>query len=273
MKPYLECICLCLVVCCVAHFPFASSLLNRIAVGRTGSSSEHVSQHVLVLPSYEAKKQWMKEMLPILAEVGRMIIFVASRADCEEITDQMKKSPSIGGKGLVVDCIHGDRHQSDRNAALSALRKGKLAALVATDVASRGLDVLDIMTVVNFDAAKNLDSHVHRIGRAGRLSRKGTGPGGQEHKKGNAYTLLTSKNADFAHTLVQAFQREGREVSDELLKLSMKSRHFGGSNRQKFNKHGLGYVEDAPEIGYYGPPSTNNTHDSVVRRKKSRWGV
>ena len=200
---------------------------------------------------------------------------MASRADCEEITDQMKRSPSIGGKGLVVDCIHGDRHQSDRNAALAALRKGKLSALVATDVASRGLDVLDIMTVVNFDAAKNLDSHVHRIGRAGRLSRKAEADGsGQEHKKGNAYTLLTSKNADFAHSLVQAFQREGREVSDELLKLSMKSRHFGGSKRQKVNKHGLGYSEDAPESRYYGP--STNGHDirnNGDGRKRSRWEI
>lgn len=199
-------------------------------------------------------------MLPILAGLGRMIIFVASRVDCETITKQMQDSPSIGGKGLVVDCIHGERHQSDRNAALGALRRGKLAALVATDVASRGLDVLDIMTVVNFDAAKNFDSHVHRVGRAGRLSRKAAG---QEHMKGNAYTLLTYKNADFAHTLVQAFEREGREVSDELLKLSMKSRHVGGSKRQKFNKHGLGYDEDGPESGYYGPPThTPNTKKS-----------
>ena len=187
---------------------------------------------------------------------------MASRADCDTITKQMQDSPSIGGKGLIVDCIHGDRHQSDRNAALSALRKGKLAALVATDVASRGLDVLDIMTVVNFDAAKNFDSHVHRVGRAGRLSRKSSG---QEQKKGNAYTLLTHKNADFAHTLVQSFQREGREVSDELLKLSMKSRHCGGSQRQTFKKHGLGFKEDdEPVAGYYGP--------SKQITKKSRWG-
>ena len=59
---------------CVAHASFFHSVSNRIAVGRTGSSSEHVTQHVLVLPSYQAKKEWMNEMLPILAGLGRMIV-------------------------------------------------------------------------------------------------------------------------------------------------------------------------------------------------------
>ena len=128
----------------------------RIAIGRTGSSSEHVDQHVLVLPSYHAKVAWLAEMLPILANVGKMIIFVESRVECEALTEK------ISGKGIAVDSIHGDKHQSSRNAALSALRKGKIKALVATDVAARGLDVTDIMTVINFAPAKNLDSHVHR---------------------------------------------------------------------------------------------------------------
>jgi len=176
-------------------------------------------------------------MLPILAALGKMIIFVSSKADCESITQLMKDSPEIGGKGLLIDSIHGDKHQVDRNAALASLRKGRLAALVATDVASRGLDVDDIQTVVNFDAAKNLDSHVHRIGRAGRLSRDKSD---QEHKKGVAHTLLTNKDAVFAKVLMESFEREGREVSDDLLQLVLKNEHRGGG-RQKWNKAGLGF--------------------------------
>ncbi len=191
-------------------------------------------------------------MLPILAGIGKMIIFVASRADRESITKLMRESPDIGGKGLLIDSIHGDRHQSDRNAALASLRKGKLAALVATDVASRGLDVDDIQTVINFDAAKNLDSHVHRIGRAGRLNRK---LAENEHKKGVAYTLLTHKNADFAKILMEAFEREGREVSDELFKLAMKSKHYG-AGKQKWDKGGLGFDSYGNNSSYYGPTDT-----------------
>lgn len=203
----------------------------RIAVGRTGMSSEHVSQHVQVLPSYHAKKQWMMEMTPTLAKVGRLIVFVSSRTDCEELATLMRRHPSIGGAGLLVDSIHGDKHQTDRNAALNALRKGKLAALIATDVAARGLDVEDIMTVVNFDPARNLDAHVHRVGRAGRLSTaKASGPNA-EQKKGVAYTLLTTKDADFANVLMNAFVREGRHVGDDLEKLARQSKYFRGGER------------------------------------------
>ena len=205
----------------------------------------------------------MMEMLPKLAEVGRIIVFVSSRADCEDLAKAMQSSPVIGGMGLRVDSIHGDKHQTDRNAALAALRKGNLAALVATDVAARGLDVEDIMTVVNFDCARNLDSHVHRVGRAGRMSTKG---GGAKQKKGVAYTLLTSKNAEFANTLVEAFMREGRHVGDDLLNLARQSKHFGGGggNRSKRGKSGIGHHAawndgssstpvDRGSGNYYGP--------------------
>ena len=213
-------------------------------------------------------------MLPILARLGKMIIFVASRIDCESIAKLMKDSPDIGGKGLLIDSIHGDKHQSDRNTALASLRKGKLAALVATDVASRGLDVDDIQTVINFDAAKNLDSHVHRIGRAGRLSRKASER--NEQKKGVAYTLLTEKNADFAKILMDAFEREGREISDELLRLAMKSKQYGGGGRQKWNREGLGFDEDMSKdtssatstMSYYGP--MGKTINSKRRRQDNR---
>jgi len=217
----------------------------------------------------------MMEMVPVLAKVGRMIIFVSSRSECEAITQQMKNSPEIGGKGLIVDSIHGDKHQSDRNAALAALRKGVLSALVAADVAARGLDITDVRTVVNFDAAKNLDSHVHRIGRCGRLSAQMSE---LEHGKGVACTLLTQKNADFASVLIESFEREGREVSDELIELAMKSKHFGGGGRcLSRKKAGLGYEGDIPsesdcvsKVSHYGTSSSQSEklqHPS----KRSRW--
>lgn len=235
---------------------------HRVAVGKSNTSSEHVTQNVIVLPSYDTKKLWMKEMLPVLAEIGRLIIFVSSRADCEEIAQEMRNSPEIGGKGYIIGSLHGDKHQSDRNSTLAAFRKGTMAALVATDVASRGLDVTDVMTVINFDAAKNLDSHIHRIGRCGRLSIN-TDSVVQEQKKGNAYTILTPSDCNFANILLESFLREGREVSDELMELASKSKLFGGGGRhQSWNKSGLGYDDsdtysgtgkNAHTSSYYGP--------------------
>ena len=230
----------------------------RIAVGKTGSSSEHVDQHIIVLPSHDSKLAWLIEMLPILANVGKMIIFVASRDECDSVARK------ISGKGIAVDSIHGDRHQSDRNAAMTSLRKGKITALVATDVASRGLDVTGIMTVINFDPAKNMDSHVHRVGRAGRLSEKTSD--NEQQSRGNAYTLLTTKNADFANSLMEAFQREGREVADDLIKLAVTSRHNGGGGRQKWNQSGLGY-EDSDRGNNINVGSSHYQPSG----KRSRW--
>jgi len=245
-----------------------------VAVGKSNVSSEHVTQHIIVLPSYETKKIWMKEMLPILAGIGRLIIFVSSRIDCEEIAQEMRNSPDIGGKGYIIGSLHGDKHQSDRNSTLAAFRKGTITTLVATDVASRGLDVTDVMTVINFDPAKNLDSHIHRIGRCGRLS-VDTDSATQEQKKGNAYTiLLTPSDCNFANILLESFLREGRLVSDELMDLASKSKHFGGGGRhQPWNKSGLGYDDSdsytkdthrVPTSNYYGPSNESAS-------KRPRW--
>ena len=252
----------------------------RIAIGRTGASSEHVDQHVMVLPNRSSKIQWLKEMLPVLSPLGRCIVFVASRADCDALTQTILQSFAAAGDSTSVSptivSIHGDKDQRDRNQAISQFKKQSSAILIATDVASRGLDVAGIMTVINFDAAKNLDSYVHRIGRAGRLQKDG-----DEHQRGVAYTLLTDKNADFALTLAESFEREGRAVSQELVALSQKAKRFGGG-RKKNSKVGLGFGSDEdngrtqrPSDNYYGPAatttiSTANTEQPM--KKKSRWG-
>jgi hypothetical protein len=86
-----------------------------------------------------------------------------------------------------------------------------------------------------------------------------------EQKKGVAYTLLTEKNADFAKILMDAFEREGREVNDDLLKLSMKSKHYGGGGRQKWNKSGLGFAGDVCAVGACGERSGNSSSASSSR--------
>mmetsp|Transcript_6326 Transcript_6326/g.7245 ORF Transcript_6326/g.7245 Transcript_6326/m.7245 type:complete len:231 (+) Transcript_6326:1817-2509(+) len=200
-------------------------------------------------------------MLPTLAAQGKMIIFVASRADCENVAELLRNNNSAtarsGGIALNVGSIHGDKDQRERNANLSAFKKGHIHALVATDVAARGLDVQNVTTVINFDVAKSMDGHVHRIGRAGRMSAhknnsNGITDGEATHKEGVAYTLVTSKNCDFANSLVDAFRREGREISKELLRVASQSRHYSGGRGQGKNRHkklGLGFTEEDTQPG------------------------
>ena len=221
----------------------------RIAIGRTGASSEHVDQHAMVVPSRDSKIQWLVEMLPILSPLGRCLVFVATRADCDFLAQMIQSSPSFEGgaatatNNTVIVSIHGDKDQRDRNSAIAQFKKQSQAILIATDVASRGLDIPDVVTVINFDAAKNIDSHVHRVGRAGRLSKDGDGNdgvAGGQHQRGVVYTLLTEKDSDFAQSLVEAFEREGRAVSQELVALCQKSKRYGGG-RAKHSKDGLGF--------------------------------
>mmetsp|Transcript_39982 Transcript_39982/g.60474 ORF Transcript_39982/g.60474 Transcript_39982/m.60474 type:complete len:327 (-) Transcript_39982:1163-2143(-) len=271
--------------CCLASSPPPPLIEPRIAVGKTGTSSEHVTQHVLILPSLQAKKQWIIEMFPILASLGRTIIFVASRADCEDLATAIRNS-STSSSSAIVDTIHGDKDQRDRNNALLALKKGKVSALIATDVAARGLDVRDIRTVVNFDVAKNIDSHVHRVGRAGRMintkkkkKEKENAPGdavettgdgtsgGGEYQKGDAYTLLTPKNADFANLLLESFEKEGREVSQELAALAMKSKRWGGG-RSRRSKSGLGFHDEDHHHGGGGGGG-----GVLIYKRKRLWMV
>jgi len=238
----------------------------RIAVGETGRASDHVEQHVMVLPNFEAKRAWTKEMVPILAEVGQTLIFVATREDCETLARAIREANS----SLVLETLHGDKHSSGRQAALRAFGKGRLSALIATDVAARGLDV-NVSSVVCFDPAKNLDTHIHRIGRAGRLAKDE-----QNYRKGTAYTLLTPKDANFAHVLMNSFQREKREISRELRELAHKSKKFGNEgSREKWNKAGLGFTDresfsSSAEMYHGTAPSRDDPKMPVT--KKSRWG-
>ena len=230
----------------------------------------------MVLPNRASKIQWLKEMLPILSPLGRCIVFVASRADCDTLTQTILQSFAAGDSSAVsptIVSIHGDKDQRERNQAISQFKKQPSAILIATDVASRGLDVAGIMTVVNFDAAKNIDSHVHRIGRAGRLQKDG-----DEHQRGVAYTLLTDKDADFALNLVESFEREGRAVSQDLLALSQRAKRFGGG-RKKNSKVGLGFGSDGDNgraqqtsNNYYGPAAASTINTEQPMKKKSRWG-
>ena len=97
----------------------------------------------------------------------RIIIFCNTKHMCQRLSDEFQRA------GLDVDCIHGDIRQSQREKTMQRYREGKLAVLIATDVASRGIDVDDVDCVINFDVPEENEYYVHRIGRTGRAKRKG----------------------------------------------------------------------------------------------------
>ncbi len=97
----------------------------------------------------------------------RVMIFCNTKHMCQRLCDDFQRA------GLDCACIHGDIKQSLREKAMQRYRDGKLQVLIATDVASRGIDVDDVDCVINFDVPEENEYYVHRIGRTGRAKRKG----------------------------------------------------------------------------------------------------
>ena len=93
---------------------------------------------------------------------------------CNRKRDVATLHRSLLRHGFSVQALHGDMDQPARTAALEQFRKGEVSLLVASDVAARGLDILDVSHIYNFDVPIHADDYVHRIGRTGRAGRSGT---------------------------------------------------------------------------------------------------
>ncbi len=97
----------------------------------------------------------------------RVMIFCNTKHMCQRLSDDFRRA------GADCDCIHGDIRQNQREKTMQRYKDGKLAILIATDVASRGIDVDDVDCVINYDVPEENEYYIHRIGRTGRAKRKG----------------------------------------------------------------------------------------------------
>jgi superfamily II DNA/RNA helicase len=102
-------------------------------------------------------------------DAGRTLVFVRTKRGADRLVKR------LGKRGVEAAAMHGDKSQGQREKALRRFHRGEVAALVATDVAARGIDVDDITQVVNFDAPEDRETYVHRIGRTARAGRSGVG--------------------------------------------------------------------------------------------------
>ena len=180
----------------------------RIAVGGAarGAASASVKQRFRIMPDAGAKDAWLLSNIHALVDDGQVIVFVGTRARCEAVEAELARA------GVRAAGVHGDKDQPQRTAAVRALRDGAAHVLVATNLASRGLDVPDVATVVCLDAPKDAESHIHRIGRCGRAGAKGV-----------AHVLLAADERAYARRLVEGLAATGggaASAPDELLALA-----------------------------------------------------
>jgi superfamily II DNA/RNA helicase len=150
--------------------------VNRIAKSYTDSPARH--EHVAPESTVQVEHRFVgvtheKRFDALLAELRTdrelALIFVRTKRGADRLVKR------LGSNGIKAVAMHGNKSQGQRERALAAFDSGKVDALVATDVAARGLDVAGISHVLNFDPPGDCDAYQHRIGRTARAGRGGVG--------------------------------------------------------------------------------------------------
>jgi ATP-dependent RNA helicase RhlE len=121
----------------------------------------------VVHPVPREKKRELLAYLIQTRELRQVLVFTGTRIGANRLAHQLRRDH------IHADAIHGDKTQAEREAALADFKAGKTSVLVATDVASRGLDIEGLPQVINFDVPHSPEDYVHRIGRTGRAGLKG----------------------------------------------------------------------------------------------------
>ena len=137
----------------------------EITVKPESEERPDIDQYSVTVPALE--KLNAVRWLLYLGHYERVIIFCNTKVMCQRLSDDLRRV------GVDADCIHGDIPQAQRERTMKSFRKGKLPVMIATDVASRGIDVDDVDCVINYDVPQENDYYVHRIGRTGRARKKG----------------------------------------------------------------------------------------------------
>ena len=137
----------------------------NVEIARVGETAATVEQRLV--PVVQGQKVSLLSYLIEQGKPERVLVFCRTKQRVDSVAAALTRT------GLKVGVMHADRRQREREQALADFRSGKLEALVATDVMSRGIDVDDIDWVVNFDVPMDTEDYVHRIGRTGRAGRSG----------------------------------------------------------------------------------------------------
>ena len=193
---------------------------------------------------------------------GNAIIFLETKKSVDNLENFLSK------RNYNVLAIHGDKPQIQRQEAIRLFSNGEVPILIATDVASRGLDFPNVSYVFNFDMPKNIEDYIHRIGRTGRVGNKGM-----------AISFYNDKNKVIAEDLVKEMIKAKQEIPDFLQKFNYdnlnddnnnffngdyKKKRFG--NHNNFHKRGFGrggrFNRGFNNRGGYNNNNNNNNYNN-----------
>ncbi|EER09209.1 RNA helicase, putative [Perkinsus marinus ATCC 50983] len=189
-------------------------------------ASHNVTQYVDIVQDYE-KKDKLKQLLERIMDGSKIVIFTDTKRAADDLTRMLRMD------GWPALSIHGDKKQEERDWVLQEFKSGKSPIMIATDVASRGLDVKDLRHVINYDFPGQIEDYVHRIGRTGRAG-----------AKGSAYSFFTPDKYKLAKDLIGVLREAEQAVPPELEKIaSQSSGGYGGSSNGRWggSRGGGGY--------------------------------
>lgn len=185
----------------------------QVNIGSMDLAANHrITQIVEVVTDMEKRDRMIKHLEKVMEnKENKILIFVGTKRVADDITRFLRQD------GWPALSIHGDKQQNERDWVLDQFKSAKSPIMVATDVASRGIDVRNITHVLNYDYPNNSEDYIHRIGRTGRAGAKGT-----------AITFFTTDNQKQARDLVNVLQEAKQQIDPRLVEMT---RYGGGGGR------------------------------------------
>ncbi|KAJ4966268.1 hypothetical protein NE237_018117 [Protea cynaroides] len=218
----------------------ARKVLNKpveIQVGGRSVVNKDITQLVEMRPENERLLRLL-ELLGEWYEKGKILIFVQSQEKCDSLFRDLLKH------GYPCLSLHGAKDQTDRESTISDFKSNVCNLLIATSIASRGLDVKELELVINFDVPNHYEDYVHRVGRTGRAGRKGC-----------AITFISEDDARYSPDLVKAL-----ELSEQAVPADLKA--IADGFMAKVNQG----LEQAHGTGYGGSGFKFNEEEDEVRK-------
>jgi len=176
------------------------------------SLNPNITQQIEVVGDYEKRDRFLSWIKEAASGDKKVLVFTETKRGADALCRELQYQQ------MSAAAIHGDKEQRQRDRTLSEFRSGRTNILIATDVAQRGLDIKDVMYVVNYDVPKTLEDYIHRIGRTGRAGARGTA---LTFFPAEAYTPDMLR---MARHLAKAVRDVGQTPSAELVELTSRRR-------------------------------------------------
>ena len=166
-------------------------------------ANENVKQEIIFCEDRDRDYK-MTQLIERFGYNAKVLVFVKTKRSANELYDKLKR------KGIKSGCMHGDKTQVERERVLNDFKKGYINYLIATDVASRGLDIRNIEVVINYEMPQSIEDYIHRIGRTGRMGRS---------VEGVSVSLFTRNDSRMANDLISVMEDANQIIPEELRRL------------------------------------------------------